>query len=227
MDEPLGALDLKLREHMKVELKALQAAFNTTFVYITHDQSEAFVMSDNIAVINNGKFEQIGSPHDVYHAPETAFVAGFVGDANKIKAKVSAVNGTLPTLLSDGGSEMKIEAPANTLRIGDRAQVFLRPEAIELCTTQEGVNVSQAEVTSVLFNGANSSITVKDHSGDLLKIALPQTGSFANLRIGDSVLTRWPPKRPAAIAQRRLEPWLLTSLALGFICCLPRSCCGS
>ncbi|PSR08343.1 MAG: ABC transporter ATP-binding protein, partial [Candidatus Arcticimaribacter sp.] len=69
LDEPLGALDLKLREHMKVELKALQAAFNTTFVYITHDQSEALVMSDNIAVMNNGKFEQIGSPHDVYHEP--------------------------------------------------------------------------------------------------------------------------------------------------------------
>jgi spermidine/putrescine transport system ATP-binding protein len=105
------------------------------------------------------------------------------------------VNGSLLTLLSDGGSEMKIEAPANTLRIGDRAQVFLRPEAIELCTTQNGVNVSQAEVTSVLFNGANSSITVKDDSGDLLKIALPQTGSFANLRIGDSVLTRWAPQQ--------------------------------
>ena len=195
LDEPLGALDLKLREHMKVELKALQAAFNTTFVYITHDQSEALVMSDNIAVMNNGKFEQIGSPHDVYHAPETAFVAGFVGDANKINAKVTAVNGALLTLISDGGSEMKVEAPANTLRVGGRAQVFLRPEAIELCTTQDGVNVSQAEVTSVLFNGANSSITVKDHSGDLLKIALPQTGSFANLQVGDSVLTRWAPQQ--------------------------------
>lgn len=194
LDEPLGALDLKLREHMKVELKALQTAFNTTFVYITHDQSEALVMSDNIAVMNNGKFEQIGSPHDVYHAPETAFVAGFVGDANKINAKVTAVNGALLTLISDGGSEMKVEAPANTLHVRDRVQVFLRPEAIELCTTQDGVNVSQAEVTSVLFNGANSSITVKDHSGDLLKIALPQTGSFANLRVGDRVLTRWAPE---------------------------------
>ncbi|MDB0018101.1 ABC transporter ATP-binding protein [Planktomarina temperata] len=194
LDEPLGALDLKLREHMKVELKALQAAFNTTFVYITHDQSEALVMSDNIAVMNNGKFEQIGSPHDVYHEPKTAFVAGFVGDANKIRSKVLAVNGTLLTLVSDGGAEMKVEARANTLRVGDRAQVFLRPEAIELCNTQDGVNVSQAQVTSVLFNGANSSITVKDDSGDLLKIASPQTGSFANLRIGDRVLARWSPQ---------------------------------
>jgi spermidine/putrescine transport system ATP-binding protein len=144
--------------------------------------------------MNNGKFEQIGSPHDVYHEPKTAFVAGFVGDANKIRSKVLAVNGTLLTLVSDGGAEMKVEARANTLRVGDRAQVFLRPEAIELCNTQDGVNVSQAQVTSVLFNGANSSITVKDDSGDLLKIASPQTGSFANLRIGDRVLARWSPQ---------------------------------
>ena len=195
LDEPLGALDLKLREHMKVELKALQAAFNTTFVYITHDQSEALVMSDNIAVMNKGKFEQIGSPREVYDAPETAFVAGFVGDANKLIARVSSVNGNALTLRSEGGSEMKIDAPANTLRVGESAHVFLRPEAIELCTAQDGVNVSQAEVTSILFNGANSSITVKDRSGDVLKIALPQTGSFANLRIGDGVSVRWDPQK--------------------------------
>ncbi|WP_108813472.1 ABC transporter ATP-binding protein [Loktanella sp. Alg231-35] len=195
LDEPLGALDLKLREHMKVELKSLQAAFNTTFVYITHDQSEALMMSDNIAVMNNGQFEQIGTPHDVYHAPSSAFVAGFVGDANKINAKVSAVNGAVLTLISDRGSEMKIDAPANGLSVGQSAQVFLRPEAIELGGADDGVNVSRGEVDSVLFNGANSSVTVKDQTGDFLKVALPQTGRFANLRKGDSVFTRWDPKQ--------------------------------
>ncbi len=195
LDEPLGALDLKLREHMKVELKSLQAAFNTTFVYITHDQSEALVMSDNIAVMNNGQFEQIGTPHDVYHTPNTAFVAGFVGDANKIDARVKAVNGAVLTLTSDGGAEMKIDAPANGLSVGQPAQIFLRPEAIELVTASEGVNVSGGVVESVLFNGANSSITVQDHSGNLLKVALPQTGDFANLRKGDSVFIRWNPKQ--------------------------------
>ncbi|PJI92657.1 spermidine/putrescine transport system ATP-binding protein [Yoonia maricola] len=195
LDEPLGALDLKLREHMKVELKSLQAAFNTTFVYITHDQSEALVMSDNIAVMNRGQFEQIGTPHDVYHAPSTAFVAGFVGDANKIDAKVIAVNGAVLTLASEGGSEMKIDAPSGGLSVGQRAQVFLRPEAIELATGGDGVNVSGGVVESVLFNGANSSVTIKDQSGNLLKVALPQTGNFANLRQGDSVFTRWDPKQ--------------------------------
>ncbi len=195
LDEPLGALDLKLREHMKVELKSLQAAFNTTFVYITHDQSEALVMSDNIAVMNNGQFEQIGTPHDVYHAPSTAFVAGFVGDANKIDAKVTAVNGTVLTLAPDSGSEMKIDAPSSGLSVGQRAQVFLRPEAIELARAGDGVNVSGGVVESVLFNGANSSVTIKDQSGNLLKVALPQTGDLAKLRKGDSVFTRWNPKQ--------------------------------
>src|SRR6056300_1758503 len=83
LDEPLGALDLKLREHMKIELKALQAAFDTTFVYITHDQSEALVMSDQIAVMNNGRFEQMATAQDLYYRPETPFVAGFIGDSNR------------------------------------------------------------------------------------------------------------------------------------------------
>ncbi len=193
LDEPLGALDLKLREHMKVELKSLQAAFNTTFVYITHDQSEALVMSDNIAVMNHGKFEQIGTPHDVYHAPSTAFVAGFVGDANRIDGKVTGVDGATLTVVSDGGAEMKIDAPTQGLSVGDAAQVFLRPESIELVEAGVGVNVSSGIVESVLFNGANSSVTVKDGSGGLLTVALPQTGTFARLQRGDRVFTRWDP----------------------------------
>src|SRR5262245_41749862 len=83
LDEPLGALDLKLRERMKIELKLLQHQFQTTFLYITHDQSEALVMSDNVAVMNDGRFEQIGSPQELYHSPKTGFVAGFVGDSNR------------------------------------------------------------------------------------------------------------------------------------------------
>jgi ABC-type Fe3+/spermidine/putrescine transport system ATPase subunit len=88
LDEPLGALDLKLREHMKIELKQLQAAFGTTFVYITHDQSEALVLSDHVAVMNRGRFEQRGTPQDLYYQPATAFVAGFVGANNRIAGRV-------------------------------------------------------------------------------------------------------------------------------------------
>jgi len=85
LDEPLGALDRKLREHMKVELKLLQKEIGTTFIYITHDQSEALVMSDKIAVMHEGKFEQIDTPRNLYKNPKTAFVAGFVGDSNRFE----------------------------------------------------------------------------------------------------------------------------------------------
>src|SRR3546814_3512015 len=83
LDEPLGALDLKLREAMKIELKLLQHQFDTTFVYITHDQSEALVMSDRVAVMKRGRLEQVGTPQELYHHPATGFVAGFSGDATR------------------------------------------------------------------------------------------------------------------------------------------------
>jgi spermidine/putrescine transport system ATP-binding protein len=204
LDEPLGALDLKLREHMKVELKALQAAFNTTFVYITHDQSEALVMSDNIAVMNKGRFEQIGPPQEVYHAPATAFVAGFVGDANRFDAKVEAVNGTALTLTTEGGSQMQIDAAQPGLEVGQPVEVFLRPETIELVADegQDGANVSPGVITAVHFNGANSAITVRDTaSGALINVALPQTGAFSALRKGDAVFTRWDPKKARCYAR--------------------------
>jgi spermidine/putrescine transport system ATP-binding protein len=94
LDEPLGALDLKLREAMKIELKLLQHQFDTTFVYITHDQSEALVMSDNVAIMNEGKFVQIGTPQELYHNPSAAFVAGFVGDTNRWAGKVTGSKAT-------------------------------------------------------------------------------------------------------------------------------------
>jgi len=200
LDEPLGALDLKLREHMKVELKSLQAAFNTTFIYITHDQSEALVMSDNIAVMNNGKFEQIGAPQDIYHAPSTAFVAGFVGEANKFEAKVQAVNGKMLTLTTGANQQISVETLQSGFAPNQHVEVFLRPETIELVRAQDGTsgapNTRPGTVCSVLFNGANSSVTVRDTgSNTLLNVALPQAGSYSELRSGDAVLTRWEPKK--------------------------------
>lgn len=199
LDEPLGALDLKLREHMKVELKSLQAAFNTTFVYITHDQSEALVMSDNVAVMNNGRFEQIGTPHDVYHRPATAFVAGFVGDANKIAAQVVAIEGKMLRLRAKGGAEFNLAADEPPMREGQQVQIFLRPEAIELlpggAEVDDSSNVQSGIVESVLFNGANSTVSVTAADGSSLKVALPQTGNYGALKAGDAIRTRWKPSQ--------------------------------
>src|SRR5204863_1282268 len=103
LDEPLGALDLKLREHMKIELKQLQAEFGTTFVYITHDQSEALVLSDHVAVMSAGRFEQVGTPQSLYYEPRTPFVAGFVGNNNRFAGRASAVDSDIVQLRTEAG----------------------------------------------------------------------------------------------------------------------------
>src|SRR5512144_181931 len=107
LDEPLGALDLKLREHMKIELKQLQADFGTTFVYITHDQSEALVLSDRVAVMSAGRFEQVGTPQELYYHPGTPFVAAFVGANNRVAGRVSALDGDTVEIVTPAGLRLR------------------------------------------------------------------------------------------------------------------------
>ena len=195
LDEPLGALDLKLREHMKIELKSLQSAFNTTFVYITHDQSEALVMSDKIAVMNKGRFDQIGTARELYYDPNSAFVAGFVGDANRFEGKITAVNGDAVTMVTDNGSHLKARTITERVTEGQHVQIFIRPEAIQL-TLEAGADADEYMIESVLFNGANSLAILRDPAtGDLLNVTLPQTGAFLGLGKGDRVYARWEPEQ--------------------------------
>lgn len=184
LDEPLGALDLKLREQMKIELKLLQQQFATTFVYITHDQSEALVMSDTVAVMNAGCFEQVGSPQQLYYHPETAFVAGFVGDSNRWLGRVVDADAGSARIATDGGLMLTAAArPGLVLEKGGRVEIFVRPEAIEVAGRQQHGRILLAgTVDNLLFNGANSRIMVRLGTGDLIAAALPQaddTGRFA------------------------------------------------
>ncbi|WGW04735.1 ABC transporter ATP-binding protein [Tropicibacter oceani] len=194
LDEPLGALDLKLRERMKVELKALQAAFDTTFVYITHDQSEALVMSDNIAVMNKGRFEQMGSARDLYYRPATAFVAGFVGETNRWSGVVERVEGNVMQIQTDSGLSMRAAAHDRPLKVGDKAQVFVRPEAIRISRKAEDLqhfdNRLSGQVTSLLFNGAASRIIVAAGPEEI-EVNLPQSGEYADIRRGDALHIGW------------------------------------
>ena len=209
LDEPLGALDLKLREHMKVELKQLQSAFGTTFVYITHDQSEALVLSDHVGVMNQGRFEQLGTPQELYYSPATAFVAGFVGANNRITGTARAIDGGVVELES-GGWLLRARCRGN---IAPKTTVaaFLRPEAATLGRASTGLPAGQSshsgEVTALLFDGANSAVLLREaRSGLELRIALPQTGSFADLAPGARVRFSFDPERvicfPADAAAR-------------------------
>ncbi|WP_370313122.1 ABC transporter ATP-binding protein [Sagittula sp.] len=193
LDEPLGALDLKLREHMKVELKALQAAFDTTFVYITHDQSEALVMSDQIAVMNAGRFEQVGTGQDLYYRPGTPFVAGFIGESNRWKGRIERTEGDTIQLRTESGLAMRATGAA--LSEGAMAEIFVRPESIRLAGSAEALssfdNRLKGTVTSILFNGAASRVLVEDDAGETLEVTLPQSGEFAALKRGDTVHIGW------------------------------------
>ncbi len=158
LDEPLGALDAKLREHMKVELKTLQANVGTTFVYITHDQSEAMVMSDTVAVMNKGVFEQTGSPQELYHRPRSSFVAQFVGNNNRflivpsqrrrrsagrpVCREIRALSSMMPVSLEEG-------IPC---------EMFVRPEAmvIEPGGDPESFNRMPVQVRAILFDGGTA-----------------------------------------------------------------------
>jgi spermidine/putrescine transport system ATP-binding protein len=161
LDEPLSALDLKLRQHMRNELRAIQRRVGLTFIYITHDQGEALTMSDRIAVMNRGRIEQIGDGRVVYDAPETAFVAGFVGETNALRGQVVAV--------ADG--EAAVETPIGRFRGRNprklarnaEAVLFVRPEFLQL--GQPGENVCEADTVDLAYEGNLTHVTLRAGAG--------------------------------------------------------------
>jgi spermidine/putrescine transport system ATP-binding protein len=191
LDEPLGALDLKLREHMKIELKQLQADFGTTFVYITHDQSEALVLSNHVAVMNAGRFEQVGTPQALYYDPKTAFVAGFVGANNRIAGRAARVDGDVVEVATAEGLVVRARA-SGTIAAGDAVEAFVRPEVIDLARNAAELPADaqrfSGRVASLLFDGANSAVLLREEKTRAeVRIALPQTGRFADLAVDEMV----------------------------------------
>ena len=193
LDEPLGALDLKLREQMKVELKKLQAKVGTTFIYITHDQSEALVMSDRVAVMNRGRFEQIGRPQELYGEPATPFVARFVGENNVWSGEVTASDAAGATIRTDEGFVFKARAKG-ACAPGGRADLYLRPEAMRIEPREaEGLNTFTVTVKAILFDGANSRLlTVTEQEHELL-VSLPQNRRFDHIVPGQRITVGWHP----------------------------------
>ncbi len=188
LDEPLGALDLKLREAMKIELKLLQHQFDTTFVYITHDQSEALVMSDRVAVMNGGRFEQVDTPQALYHRPASAFVAGFVGDANRWEGRVIDADANRVRFDGDAGTVLTARAPeGQRLSAGDRVSAFVRPEFIRVGDAGESDNTLSGRIDSLLFNGANSRLLVRGDTGSLIEADVTLTGGTDDPKPGDAV----------------------------------------
>jgi len=186
LDEPLSALDLKLRQHMRTELRAIQQRVGITFIYITHDQGEALTMSDRIAVMNNGVIEQVGDGKIVYDAPRTAFVASFVGENNPFPGRVSKADAAGAVIDTPFGS-LRGRNPMG-VKAGDKAILFVRPEALRL-----GKGVADATITStvlsVAFEGNASHIFLKGAGkkditltvGRLERVAIPEQGVEAQV----------------------------------------------
>jgi spermidine/putrescine transport system ATP-binding protein len=158
LDEPLSALDLKLRQHMRNELRAIQQQVGITFIYITHDQGEALTMSDRIAVMSDGVIEQIGDGKAVYDSPETAFVASFVGENNAFPGKVTTADAESAAIETRFGT-LRGRNPKN-LKPGDKAILFVRPESLRMGKTGNGTSLESA-IISVAFEGNMTHVYLK------------------------------------------------------------------
>ncbi|MBS0633361.1 MAG: ABC transporter ATP-binding protein [Verrucomicrobia bacterium] len=188
LDEPLSALDAKLRHAMQLELKQLQRRLGMTFVFVTHDQEEALTMSDRIAIVNRGRIEQFGSAHEIYHRPATAFAADFVGQANLLEAEfVRRENGTVRVKLS-GGLELVLSAatwPDDTAK----ALISIRPEKIHVSKQPvQAENVFAARVEEEVFKGALDHLILVTPGGARLNaVAANESALLEAIHAGDQV----------------------------------------
>lgn len=179
LDEPLSALDLKLRSHMRAELRAIQKRTGVTFIYITHDQGEALTMSDRIAVMNEGRIEQVGRGDDIYFRPLTAFAASFIGEANVLRGRVGATDGALAQIDTALGP-MRARNPRN-LGTGDQGLLFIRPEALRL---EDGENTLTARFQRRDLEGGFANLFFESRGQELVA----QVRGEADAPQGESVL---------------------------------------
>jgi spermidine/putrescine transport system ATP-binding protein len=189
LDEPLSALDLKLRQAMRFELKNLQQETGITFVFVTHDQEEALTMSDRIAVINEGQIQQIGEPEVIYEKPRNQFVANFIGEANLIPGECIK-NGKDGLCKLSTGQDINLEIPLNCKK-GERLTVFIRPERVKF-NKSKGNSLSKIQEFTYLGNAAHIQIISNNqiinatlpidkaktfHKGDEIDIEFPKSFS--------------------------------------------------
>jgi spermidine/putrescine transport system ATP-binding protein len=169
LDEPLSALDLKLRQHMRNELRAIQKRVGITFIYITHDQGEALTMSDRIAVMNAGVIEQIGEGREIYEKPATKFVASFVGENNGFAGQVVSVQGQEAAI--DTAFGRLVGRAAGQLAVGTKATIFVRPEAFRLAAAGEAAQVTTA-LEATAFEGSTTHLFLRGTDDKQITVTL-------------------------------------------------------
>jgi spermidine/putrescine transport system ATP-binding protein len=191
LDEPLGALDAKIRKQLRGELKALQEEVGITFLFVTHDQEEALSMSDRIGVMNDGRIDQVGSPQEVYEAPETVYVADFLGVANLMSVEAFGPSGDGCDLRV---GDFRLRASAGDLDVRGDAMVVVRPERVELRPHSADVppNCLPGMVDRTVYVGSSLQVQVRLATGAIVEASMANTGGVAPHSHGDPVLVHLP-----------------------------------
>jgi len=199
LDEPLGALDLKLRKEMQLELKALNRSLGITFVYVTHDQEEALVMSDRIAVMSDARVAQVGSPAEVYEDPRTAFVATFIGESNLVTGHAALTTPDGHWWIERAGQRYQVPARPG-FRDGLEVALAIRPEWMDLFGPGQvpaGENALPAVVRDVIYLGETIHVITELGDGARIAVALRNEGQLAkpiSWKVGDDVMVAWLPE---------------------------------
>jgi spermidine/putrescine transport system ATP-binding protein len=201
LDEPLGALDVKLRKHMQLELKRIQHELGTTFVYVTHDQEEALAMSDRIAVMNGGKVEQTGSPREIYDRPDSAFVADFIGSLNAFDVVIGELVGAFSvTRFSD--NERIVVAVGSEQRAGETVRVAVRPEQVQIGATTRTVpergSRLEGTIVELVYLGMYTQFHVDTPAGRIVCHRLADE-SLSQLEPGSAVTLSWEPEQASLL----------------------------
>ncbi|EXL01987.1 ABC transporter ATP-binding protein [Aquamicrobium defluvii] len=201
LDEPLSALDAKLRQQMQIELKAIQEKTGKTFMFVTHDQEEALTMSDTIVVMNNGRIEQMGDPHTLYGRPGSVFVANFIGETNLLRSTVTGAEGDI-AVLDWKGTTIRAERGGLSPKAGDHLYVVLRPEAIQCSADEPAIgNRVKGRIRQRVFKGNHTSLMVEVGDGDLLN-ALMHPAEAVRLD-GEDVWVGWSHETTTVIPDRQ------------------------
>jgi putative spermidine/putrescine transport system ATP-binding protein len=200
MDEPLGALDKQLREHMQFEIKHLHEKLGITVVYVTHDQGEALTMSDRIAVFNDGRIQQLAPPSDLYERPENIFVASFIGENNVLPGTIEQLDGDRALVRLDGGGVIDATA-VNIREKGQRTTVSIRPERVEFKPEMmsQGAHTIEAQVMEVIYMGDILRARLKVAGSDNFVMKMRNTIGQTRLDPGQVIRIGWHPQDARAL----------------------------
>ncbi len=201
LDEPLGALDLKLRKQMQLELKHLQKKLGITFIYVTHDQEEALTMSDRIAIINEGRIDQIDTPEEIYRHPKTKFVANFIGETNLLDAIITGVEGKAVKIGTEVGNALGCNDPKKKFAMGDAVTVSVRPEDMEFSKEPVAGFSIKAVVKEKIFVGNLIKMILLLNDGGEIKINRFDANELAE--DGEMVYLHWDLRKGVVLKEQK------------------------